>query len=208
MSLNEKDIINDLEKGEEGAYIQLFREYYVFLCAYSRKYVGRKDVAEEIVSDVFFRLWANRKTIKIKTSIKSYLFKAVFNNSMYFLRTLEKENKLNEFLSNRANENIEFSFSPIETSEQSILKEEFYKKIELAIDRLPPKQQEAFKLKRFEGKKIKEISEIMDLSVKTVEMHLSKALINIRKEFNGSVPDFLFFYFLKQKRGELYPYNL
>lgn len=197
MSINEKKIIKDLVKGEESAYIQLFKEYYVFLCAYSRKYVGRKDIAEEIVSDVFFHLWENRKIIKIKTSIKSYLFKATFNNSMYYLRTLEKEKKLEAFFSDDATENFGFSFSEGEVSQQSLLKEDVYKKIESAIDKLPPKQQEAFKLKRFEGKKNKEIGEIMGLSVKTVEMHLSKALLKLREELKNSIPDFLFFILFK-----------
>ena len=197
MKIEEQNIIKGLIEGKEEIYISLFRQYYVPLCAYSHKYVGRKDVAEEIVSEFFFHLWKNRKTIRIKTSLKSYLFQAVCNNSLYYLRKLEKEKKLEEYFSDTAVDNIEFSFTPEEFTEQSSTNDSLFEIIEKAINQLPEQQQKAFKLKRFEGKKNKEIAQIMELSVKTVEMHLSKAMLNLRKALKNNIPSFLFFVLLK-----------
>lgn len=197
--MSEKDNIHiGLREGDENIFIQLFREYYVCLCAYSRKYVGRKEIAEEIVTDIFYSLWKNRNELIITTSIKSYLFKAAFNNSIHYLRTIEKERRLSDFFNN--SEYPQFSISPDEMSEKSLIREDFYEKIEAAVNNLPPQQQQAFRLKRFEGKKNKEIAEIMGIAVKTVEMHLSKALLKLRDDLKSSVGDFLFF-LLVSSRG-------
>ncbi len=192
------NIYAGLKNGDENIFIQLFREYYVCLCAYSRKYVGRKEIAEEIVTDIFYSLWKNRNELIITTSIKSYLFKAAFNNSIHYLRTIEKERRLADFFNN--SEYPQFSISPDEMSEKSLIREDFYEKIEAAVNNLPPQQQQAFRLKRFEGKKNKEIAEIMGIAVKTVEMHLSKALLKLRDDLKSSVGDFLFF-LLVSSRG-------
>lgn len=197
--MSEKDNIHiGLREGDENIFIQLFREYYVCLCAYSRKYVGRKEIAEEIVTDIFYSLWKNRNELIITTSIKSYLFKAAFNNSIHYLRTIEKERRLSDFFNN--SEYPQFSISPDEMSEKSLIREDFYEKIEAAVNNLPPQQQQAFRLKRFEGKKNKEIAEIMGIAVKTVEMHLSKALLKLRDDLKSSVGDFLFFLLVRSAR--------
>jgi len=195
MTSDQENICAGLRKGDEDTYIWLFRQYYVCLCAYARKYVGRKDIAEEIVTDIFYSLWKNRSDLNITTSIKSYLFKAAFNNSIHYLRTLEKEKKLADFFMDT--DFPEFSLSTDELSEKSIMREDFFEKIETAVSNLPPQQQQAFRLKRFEGMKNKEIADNMGLAVKTVEMHLARAMMNLRDELKRSVGDFLFFLFIK-----------
>ena len=197
MKTSEQEIIKGLKKGDENTYVYLFDKYYISLCAYSQKYVGRKDVAEEIVSEILLNLWENHKALKINVSIKSYLFKSVVNNSLYYLRKLEKENKIKEYFSDTDVSNIGFSFSPEEISEKSSIKNNISEKIEEAVSRLPEQQQKAFKLKRFEGKKNKEIAEIMGLSIKTVEMHLAKSMLKLREDLKKSLPDFVFFILFK-----------
>jgi len=197
MGKSSHDIAKKIELGDEATYIALFREFYVSLCAYSRRYVGRKDVAEEIVSETFYKIWENRKTIEIKTSVKAYLFHAVCNNSLYYLRQIKKEEKLENYFSDIYSENIGFASTVEIIPEQSLLFEEMAQRIEEAVSRLPAQQQQTFRLKRFEGKKNRKIAEIMGLSVKTVEMHLSKALFSLRENLKGSLPSFLFFILLK-----------
>ncbi len=197
MSITEQNIVSGLINGEENTYILLFDQYYVQLCSFSRKYVGRKDIAEEIVSDVFFKLWENRENLKISTSLRAYLFKSTLNNSLLYLRKLEKEKKLEEYFSDEAVDNIEFSFTQEESPAN--IKEGLFRNIEEAIGQLPPQQQTAFKLKRFEGKKTKEIAETMGLSPKTVEMHISKAMLNLREKLKNSAHSFLLFMLLGDK---------
>ena len=191
------DIFKGLFIGDEETYIFLFREYYISLCAYSRRYVGRKDIAEEIVSDTFLKIWEYRKTISINTSVKAYLFNAVYNNSLNYLRKLKTENKLTQYFLETSSENmgLEVTFAEIEA--QSLIMENMGTKIEEAVCRLPEQQQRVFRLRRFEGKKTREVAEIMGLSVKTIEMHLSKATLNLRQNLKEYLPTFLLFLLLK-----------
>lgn len=190
------DVIEGLIIGDEETYISLFREYYVSLCSYSRRFVGRKDVAEEIVSETFFKIWENRAKIKITTSVKSYLFQAVNNNSLLYLRKLKNQKILDEYFQDTDYENIGFSEIPEESEESFLSIENINEKIEQAVSQLPQQQQKAFRLKRFEGKKNHEVAQIMGLSVKTVEMHLSKATLNLRQSLKDYLPPFLLFLFL------------
>jgi RNA polymerase sigma-70 factor (ECF subfamily) len=191
------NIVNGLIIGDEETYIFLYREYYVALCSYSRRYVGRKDIAEEIVSDTFLKIWETRESLQINTSVKAYLFQAVCNNSLNYLRKLKKEEILDEYFLETSSENIGFASVSEEIDEPSLTMENINEKIEEAVSQLPEQQQKAFRLKRFEGKKNREVAEIMGLSVKTIEMHLSKATLNLRKTLKDYLPAFLLFLLLK-----------
>ena len=197
MEEKQKYLLKKLKSGDEGTYISLFEEYYVGLCAYSRRYVGRKDIAEDIVSETFFKIWENRKKLEITGSVKSYLFQAVANNSLHHLRKLKREEKLDDYFSGTESENIGFKEVAENITENSLLIKELHSRIEEAVNLLPPQQQTAFRLKRFEGKKNKEIADEMGLAVKTVEMHLSKAVISLRKNLQDYLPAFLLFMLLK-----------
>lgn len=190
-------ILRGLIIGDEETYIFLFKEYYVSLCSYSRRYVGRKDIAEEIVSETFMKIWENRNTLNINSSIKGYLFHAVCNNSLNYLRNLKKENIIGTYFQDPKFENMGFAEILEETEEQSLLMENISTKIEEAVSQLPRQQQSVFRLKRQEGKKIREVAQLMGLSVKTVEMHLSKASINLQKKLKNYLPSFLLFMLLK-----------
>jgi RNA polymerase sigma-70 factor (ECF subfamily) len=190
-------ILHGLIIGDEETYVFLFKEYYVSLCSYSRRYVGRKDIAEEIVSETFMKIWESRNTLNIISSIKSYLFHAVCNNSLNYLRNLKKENIIETYFQDPKFENMGFAEILEETEEQSLLMENISTKIEEAVSQLPRQQQSVFRLKRQNGKKIREIAQMMELSVKTVEMHLSKATINLQKKLNNYLPSFLLFILFK-----------
>ena len=191
------DILKGLFIGDEETYIFLFREYYVSLCAYSRRYVGRRDIAEEIVSDTFMKIWENRERLEINTSIKAYLFNAVCNNSLYYLRKLKSTNNILEYFKDTISDNIGFESVSEDIEEQSLIMENMGQKIEEAVSRLPEQQQKVFRLRRFEGKKTKEVAEMMGLSVKTIEMHLSKATFHLREKLKEYLPSFLMFLLLK-----------
>lgn len=191
------DIIKGLFIGDEEIYILLFQEYYVSLCAYSRRYVGRKDIAEEIVSDTFLKIWENRRSLEINTSVKAYVFHAVCNNSLNYLRKLKTKNNLKEYFRETSSGNLGFEVTSEEIEEQSLIMENMSQKIEEAVNLLPEQQQRAFRLKRLEGKKTKEVAEIMGLSVKTIEMHLSKATLHLRQNLKDYLPSFLLLLLLK-----------
>ncbi|MDP2335805.1 MAG: RNA polymerase sigma-70 factor [Bacteroidota bacterium] len=190
-------ITRKLQEGDDDTYVFLFRKYYVPLCSYARRYVGRKDVAEELVSDTFFNIWRNRTALEIRSSVKGYLFHAVCNNSLNYLRKLKKEESLDDFFKDNSSENIGLAIITDELPSDSLIMKDLTETIDKAINSLPPQQQAVFRLKRYEGKKNREIAEIMGLSIKTVEMHLSKALLTLRKNLKEYLPGFLIFLLLK-----------
>jgi RNA polymerase sigma-70 factor (ECF subfamily) len=191
MSILSSDIIKGLIAGDEKTYVFLFKEYYICLCSYARRFVGRKDIAEEIVSETFFKLWENRGNIIITNSVKSYLFKAVANNSLLYLRELKKQEILTGYFGETSFENIGFDEIPEDTADVWFQDEDISLKIEEAVRQLPQQQQKAFRLKRFQGRKNYEIAEIMGLSLKTVEMHLSKAMLNLRQKLKAFMPSII-----------------
>lgn len=197
MNLSEANILLKLKEGDEDAYAMLFREYYVPLCNYALRYLGRKDLAEDIVSETFFIIWSKRGTIDIKISLKAYLFQAVVKNSLYYLRKSKKEEMLEDYLAKHSTDNKGLDRFTTESPSDFLLMKDLSEKIQSGIDRLPPQQQTTFKLKRYEGKKNREIAEIMGLSVKTVEMHLAKAMLSLRTYLKEYVPGFSIFLILK-----------
>lgn len=197
MKENLNNLIHKMRNGDENTFISLFEEYYVVLCAYSRRYVGRKDIAEEIVSETFFKIWENKKNVDIHTSIKSYLFQAVANNSLLHLRKLRKEEKIEDYFANEEGGNIGFTVIAENQSDQSLLMQELTTRINDAISQLPKQQRTAFKLKRFEAKKNQEIADNMGIALKTVEMHLSKAMLTLKNDLKDYLPAFLIYLLLK-----------
>jgi RNA polymerase sigma-70 factor (ECF subfamily) len=197
MNLTEANILRKLKEGDEDTYVLLFREYYVPLCNYSRRFLGRKDLAEDIVSETFFNIWTKREILDIRTSLKAYFFQAVGKNSLYYLRKAKKEEMLEDYLVKHSTDNKGLDKFTAETPSDLLLMKDLSEKIQAGIDRLPPQQQTAFKLKRYEGKKNREIAEIMGLSVKTVEMHLAKAMLSLRTYLKDYIPEFLIFLILK-----------
>lgn len=154
----------------------LFKEYYKDLCNFALKYTKNIDAAEEVVQDVFYKIWEKRSIINVKISVKSYLYISVRNKCLQQI----SHNKI------------------IKIYEKYIDKQELYETknpyenlvynetIEIfndALNTLSPKCKEIFKLSRFKGLKYKEIANKLDISVKTVEANISKALKTLRKYF-------------------------
>jgi len=192
MGKSAANILKGLILGDEDTYIFLFREYYVSLCAYSRKFVGRKDIAEEIVSETFMKIWENRDSININTSVKAFLFHAVYNNSLNYLRKLKDEVMLEEYVKEPSFDNP--GVDQLENqAEDSLMLDDFHVKIEMAVNQLPVQQRNVFRLRRYDGKKNQEVADILGISVKTVEMHLAKATLNLRESLKHQLPKFLLF---------------
>jgi len=187
MQGEEKIILSNLKKGDEETFVYLFREYFVPLCAHSRKFVKEKETAEEIVSETLFHIWEKRESLQIRSSLIAYLFQSVTNNSIHYLKKKEKEKNLDDYLLNTQLSQIEPATSLDKTMENLIAKD-FSDQINRAIENLPQQQKKVFKLKRFEDRKNREIAEELDISVKTVEMHLYKAMISLQKALKQYFP--------------------
>jgi len=156
---------------DEQVFEKLFREYFSSLMAFSRRILGDEDDAKEVVHQVFIKLWERRSEIDLSTSLKSYLFTAVNNRSLNMIRDRRK------FSSEEVPERVgEWDVSA------QLESMELEKQIREVIDSLPERCRVIFELNRFNGLKYSEIATQLDISVKTVENQISKALKILREQ--------------------------
>jgi len=168
------NIISQLTAGDEKAFESLFKKHYSGLCGYAEKYVWDLDQAEEIVQDLFFNLWNKKSSLVIDTSIEAYLFRAVRNACLNYLKHLKVRRQHTDSVKSNPSFDSVRPDDPVEILELQT-------KIDEAVDTLPPERQKIFKLSRYEGLKYKEIADRLGLSVKTVEAQMGKALKALRE---------------------------
>lgn len=161
---------------------QLFKLYYKQLCVYALKYIRRPELCEEAVSDVFTRIWSNRKTILISCSIKSYLYISVRNQCIDLIRKrgLDAHVPVEELHFEAADASYAAN-SGLETAELAEV-------IENGINNLSPQCKIIFKMSREEGMKYKDIADKLDISIKTVETQMGRALKSLRAHVNRRLP--------------------
>ncbi|GAA4271682.1 RNA polymerase sigma-70 factor [Aquimarina gracilis] len=168
--------IRNINEGNEDAFKILFDLYYGKLLFFAQSYTSSKEDAEEIVQDVFVKAWKHRK--KISTNINGYLFKITKNACLDYLRS--KKYKLSKSTNTLQLEALINHNALTDKNATSIIEKELEQKIQVAIDLLPTKCKKVFVKSRIEGLKNKEISDELDISIKTVENHMSKAIRHMR----------------------------
>ena len=180
-----KDNISHIKFGNESAFNKLFDEYYKPLCFFCNSYILDFDKARSLVQEVFVEIWIKKEKLKISTSIKNYLYTAVKNKSIDYLRTQKTNIQISDFIE----EKLKIPFRDL------VQEAEIKNKLNKGIDELPEKCREIFLLCRFEGLKYKEIAEKLNISVKTVEMQMGIALKRLRSKLSD-YKSFNFFAFL------------
>lgn len=176
--ISDNSLWNEIQKGNTSAFRLLFEEYYVMLCYEAKEYVMEKCIAEEIVSDVFRKIWETRTllTFTSPVSLRWYLIKSVRNNCISYLRA----NNLFTYTDgiNEAVNLLSLDESPLDY----ILSKELELKISRAIGSLPNQYRKAFVLSRQQNKTYDEIAEEMNISVNTVKLYLKKSLSKLRQD--------------------------
>ncbi|RTE52276.1 RNA polymerase sigma-70 factor [Arenibacter aquaticus] len=173
--LHNKDtfFLESLKDGDDKAYKNLYDLYYSGLVLYCYNLTKNQDRAEDIVQQTLVKIWIKRDTLNIRTSLKSYLYRSVYNTFLKEYRKIKKEEVALADLKN--NTIMEF-----EDMDESLLEEKM-KLLELAIDQLPKKNKEVFLLSKKAGYKHKEIAAQLEISEKAVEKHISRATQSIKK---------------------------
>lgn len=173
--IRETDIIGRIRQGDVKQFESLFRSSYVALVRYAKTLLKDQDTAEEIVQDLFYRIWKDREKIQIESSLNGYLFRAVHNSCLHFIEHKRIVVKHAEEMSFRQPESPE--------SPSDILNyKELQAKIASILEKLPERCGKIFYMNRFEGLKYNEIAEKLSVSVKTVEANMGRALKEFRKE--------------------------
>jgi RNA polymerase sigma-70 factor, ECF subfamily len=179
---NKKNILPFQNNSSEEVIEALFRSYYPVLCKSLFKILKDVSLAEDIVQEVFLKIWDMRADLKMNEGIKSYLYKACYNTALNHIKTEKRESELD------ANSNLLISY---ESAERSLNFLEAESQIMKAIELLPPKTQLVFTLSRFEELSYKEIAERLDVSVKSVEKHMGIALQRLRENLKELLISFI-----------------
>lgn len=173
----EKLLLAQLAKGDHASYQKLFYTYYSDLCRFCIRYVRIHEVSEEIVQDVFIYLWEKREVINISISFKSYLYTAVRNKSINYLKLQLPKDQVKEDIDN-------FEIAGTYNVESEITFKELSQKVNEAIDSLPTKCKAIFILSRESGHTYREIAEKLGISIKTVENQMVIALRKLREHLS------------------------
>lgn len=163
------------------AYETLFHRYYQVLVCYAMKMTGAREPSEEIASDVLVKLWEYRNRLVLRSSLKSYLFTATRNQVIDALRK-------KSLATTRVEQEEEIAnCSSAPSPEDEVIVQEIHQLLTCAIDSLPPQGRQIFRLSREDGLKYREIAAQLNISVKTVETHMRRSLIHLRKYAQGSL---------------------
>ena len=174
-----------LAQRDETAFEQVFKTHFKRLHAYAFTILRDEEEAEEMVQQVFFKLWERNENLSLTGSVSSYLYRAVHNESLNYI----KHQKV------RSNHQLHVAYSmknEVEHPAKKVIAGELEKKIHAALNELPEQCRTIFQMSRFDELKYREIADKLGISVKTVENQMGKAL----KLLRAKLVDFLIFILL------------
>lgn len=178
----DKLILEHLKNSNQGVFELVFNYYYSGLVVFADQIIKDTPVSEDIVQSVFMKLWETRHSLEIR-SFRSYFIQCVKNSSIDHLRSQEVKNKYSQQIDN----------TQVNLQEDLWTKTELDELIHSAIDKLPPRCREIFRMSRIENLKTAEIAEKLKLSGRTVETQISKALKILRVELADYIALLIFF---------------
>lgn len=179
-------------KGGPEKFRLLFAEYFSPLCLYALRFTRDKSSAEEIVHEIFVKLWEQREHIEISESLPGYLYKSVQNNALNYLKKEQTWKKYIEAYTDKLQRAQEYFTVSQETGLSIMLAKELETKILEAVESLPDQCKDIFKLSRFAGLKNNEIAEQKQVTLNTVQKQISIALVKLRKYLAPYLPGVLF----------------
>ncbi len=188
MELNDTHFIELLTKRDENAFEEIFKRHFKNLQSYAITIVGDEQMAEEMVQNVFFKLWDRSDRLTIQAPLAAYLYRAVYNESCNYL----KHQKVKQTYFNYSKHSMSDISS--EKASKKVLVAELEQRIKKALNELPEQCRTVFQLSRFEELKYQQIADKLNISIKTVEAQMGKALKLMRIKLVDYLP-LIFFLF-------------
>lgn len=158
---------------DDHAFEQLFKTHYKALHAYANTMLRDEDMAEEIVQQMFLKFWEKRELLGVQSSIKAYLYKCVHNDTLNYLKHQKIKTKYQDYASYSMNSENEPASHKVELTELET-------RLQEALNELPEHCRTIFQMSRFEELKYREIADQLNISIKTVENQMGKALKILR----------------------------
>ncbi|WP_456420407.1 RNA polymerase sigma factor [Lutibacter sp.] len=191
------NLIFHLKKGNEQAYSFLVNYYNHRLCVYANSLINDKSLAEDIVQNVFIKTWEKRKFLIEDFSIRSFLYKSVYNEYIDQYRKSRSVTLLEKKYIEALDTIVEEDYSVLE---------KLYIMVQKEVQNLPPKCKNIFLLSKQEGLSNIEISEYLNVSIKTVESHITKAFCLIRERVDVKIRTITAFFLLFDKNKPINPH--
>lgn len=174
--MNEEQVlVSRLRSKDRTAFALVFNLYKNALINYASRFLDEREEAEEVVQDVFVKFWDKCEELVPESSVKSYLYRSVHNTCLNHLKHQKVKDSYRQHVINHLDRTSEIKL--VEEDPEKIRKE-----ILAEIENLPPRCSEIFKLSRLEGLKYQEIADHLEISVKTVEVQVGKALRVLREK--------------------------
>jgi len=178
--MEEGELLRRVQAGDERAYDTVFRAWYPALVRVATALLHDPDAAEEVAQDVMVQFWQRRHVIEVGMPLKAYLLRAVRNRSLNYLRHLRVRRD--------AEPEVAATYDEPMGADQPLVASELAEAIKVAVAGLPPRCREIFELSRVDGLKYAEIAEALEISEKTVEAQMGKALRILRERLAPWLP--------------------
>ncbi len=170
---DEKELINRLKVGDTDAYTQLYDKYHPALYAYVLKFVKIPEVAEDILQEVFIKLWEIRKRINSDLSFNAYLYRITRNCVFKLLKKISKDEDMRVDIAYKL-------INSVNTADLKLQWQQYEAILNSAISSLPPQRQKVFKLCRQEDKSYEEVAAVLHISRNTVKEHMVYAVRSLK----------------------------
>lgn len=178
--MDDRELLTQVQAGDEGAYDTVFRRWYPALVRVATSLLRDPDAAEDVAQDVMVELWRRRHVLDTDISIGGYLLRSVRNRALNQLRHLK--------VRRQSESDVEALYHAPEGADQPIVAKELAAAVQRAVSELPPRCREVFELSRLDGLKYAEIAQALDISQKTVEAQMGKALKMMRIRLAAWLP--------------------
>lgn len=193
--MDESDLVKGIREGKLTAYQSLINQYYIILCNYATFVIHDRDSAEDIVSDVLLKLWEKHEEIVISSSLKSYLFRWVYNRCVNYLEHQKIKTLFYHSIESEISNYTEESPLSKETPYTILICKDLEHKIKEAINGLPDQCRKIFELSRIDGLSYQEIADHLQISINTVKTHMKIALAKLHEQLADYLPFLLIFLF-------------
>jgi RNA polymerase sigma-70 factor (ECF subfamily) len=170
-----------IRAGDVAAFEAMYRAYKTPLGGYVQHLLGSREAAEEVIHDLFLRLWEQRELWEPPAALNTYLFRAARNRALSYLRHQRVEAKFRE-RSAQGMTGDEALSAPPSTPDDALRLQEIEEAVERAVAALPERCREVFRLNRYQRLSYAEVAQVLQISVKTVEMQMGRALAALRRQ--------------------------